>query len=47
LAATASTSECFYAPTPIERERRLLGFFKEAPGLVAVRMEGITIANVQ
>jgi Rrf2 family cysteine metabolism transcriptional repressor len=45
--ATASTSEYFYAPTPIERERRLLGFFKEIRDMVAKRMESVTIADVQ
>ncbi|MGA2153163.1 MAG: Rrf2 family transcriptional regulator [Bryobacteraceae bacterium] len=47
LASTASTSEYFYAPTPIERERRLLGFFKEIRDMVAKRMESVTIADVQ
>jgi Rrf2 family protein len=47
LAATTSASEYFYAPTPIERERRLVGFFKEIRDEVARRMESTTIADVQ
>jgi Rrf2 family protein len=47
LAATASASQYFYAPTPIERERRLVGFFKEIRDEVARRMETTTIADVQ
>lgn len=47
LAATASTSKYFYAPTPIERERRLFDCFKQIRDMVAKRMERITIADVQ
>ena len=47
LAATASASKYFYAPTPIERERRLHGFFKEIRDVIAQRMESVTIADVQ
>ena len=47
LAATASASEYFYAPTPIERERRLHDFFREIRDVIASRMEHVTIADVQ
>ncbi len=46
LAPTESVSRFFYGPTPIEREKKLLGLLREIRDLVAARMEGATLADV-
>jgi Rrf2 family protein len=46
LAPTESTSHHFYEPSPIERERRLLGVFREVRDMVSNRLEATTIADV-
>jgi Rrf2 family protein len=46
LAPTDSTSQHFYEPSPIEKERGLLRVFREVRDLVSNRLEGTTIADV-
>lgn len=46
LAPTESVSHYFYESTPIEKEKRLLGVFRDIRDLVARRMERTTLADV-
>jgi Rrf2 family transcriptional regulator, cysteine metabolism repressor len=46
LAPTESVSRYFYESTPIEREVKLMGVFKEVRDLVAEKMEKTTLADV-
>jgi Rrf2 family protein len=46
LAPTESTSENFYAHTPIERAPGLLALLRDIRDYVAQRMEGTTLADV-
>ena len=47
LAPTESVSTYFYEPTPVERERKLLGVFQEIRDLVAAKLEKTTLADVK
>ena len=47
LAPTESVSTYFYAPTPVEREKRLLRVFKEIRDVVSARLERTTLADVR
>jgi Rrf2 family protein len=46
LAPTESVSKYFYEPTPIEKEKKLLGVFKRVRDSVAGIMEKTTLAEV-
>jgi Rrf2 family transcriptional regulator, cysteine metabolism repressor len=46
LAPTHSASRYFYESTPIEKESRLIGIFRELRDLVSERLERTTIADV-
>ncbi len=46
LAPTESVSKYFYESTPIEKEKSLMGVFKEIRDLVADKLENTTIADV-
>ena len=47
LAPTESASTYFYEPTPVERERKLLGVFQEIRDLVSAKLEKTTLADVK
>jgi Rrf2 family cysteine metabolism transcriptional repressor len=46
LAPTESVSKYFYEPTPIRREKKLLGVFKDIRDYVAHTLERTSIADV-
>ena len=46
LAPTESVSENFYESTPIEKETKLMGVFKDIRDYVSRRLEKTTIADV-
>ena len=46
LAPTESASKYFYEPTPIEKEAKLLGVFREVRDYVARKMEKTTLADM-
>lgn len=46
LAPTDSVSENFYESTPIEREKRLVGVFRDIRDYVSRKLETTTIADV-
>lgn len=46
IAPTDSVSRFFYEPTPIEKEKKLLGLFQEIRDLVAAKLENTTLADV-
>lgn len=46
LAPTESVSQYFYETTPVEREKKLLGVFRQIRDLVATKLEKTTIADV-
>ncbi len=46
LAPTESVSKYFYESTPIEKEKHLMGVFKEIRDLVADKLEHTSIADV-
>lgn len=46
LAPVESVSKYFYEPTPIEREKNLIGVFRDVRDLVANKLENTTIAEV-
>jgi Rrf2 family protein len=46
LAPTESASRYFYEPTPIEKEAKLLGVFREVRDYVARKMEKTTLADM-
>lgn len=46
LAPTESVSEYFYASTPVEREKKLLGVFRKIRDQVARALERTTLADV-
>jgi len=46
LAPTESVSKYFYEPTPIEKEKKLLGVFKRVRDSVAGIMEETSLADV-
>ncbi len=46
LAPTESVSSYFYESTPIEKEKKLMGVFKEVRDYTAAKMENTTVADV-
>jgi hypothetical protein len=46
LAPTESVSKFFYESTPVEREKKLLGLFKEIRNYLAHKLEHTTLADV-
>jgi len=46
LAPVESASEYFYEPTPLEREKKLLGVFKGIRDYVSNKLEKTTLADV-
>ena len=46
LAPTESVSQYFYEATPVEREKKLLGVFRQIRDLVANKLEKTTLADV-
>ena len=46
LAPTESVSKFFYESTPVEREKKLLGLFKEIRNYLADKLEHTTLADV-
>lgn len=46
LAPTESVSENFYESTPIEKEQKLVGVFKEIRNYISDKLEDTTIADV-
>ena len=46
LAPTESVSMYFYESTPIEKEKKLVGVFKEVRDFIASKMENTTVADV-
>jgi len=46
LAATESVSEYFYKSTPIEKEKKLLGLFRDIRDYTAKKLEGTSLAEV-
>jgi Rrf2 family transcriptional regulator, cysteine metabolism repressor len=46
LAPTESVSQYFYETTPVEREKKLLGVFRQIRDLVANKLEKTTLADV-
>ncbi len=46
LAPTESVSKYFYDSTPIEKESRILGLFREMRDYIAEKMEKTTLADV-
>lgn len=46
LAPTESVSKYFYGPTPIEKEKKLLGVFKEMRDYIASKMENTVLSDV-
>lgn len=46
LAPTESVSENFYESTPIEKEKKLVGVFKDIRDYVSQKLEKTTIADV-
>ncbi len=46
LAPTESVSEYFYESTPIEKEEKLMGVFKDVRDYIAAKMENTTVADV-
>jgi Rrf2 family protein len=46
LAPTASVSEFFYEPTPIEKEKTLVAVFREIRDFVSAKLEGTTLQDL-
>jgi Rrf2 family protein len=46
LAPTSAASEHFYEPSPIEGEKKALQLMREVRGMVAVKLEGTTLADL-
>lgn len=46
LAPTESASKFFYGSTPVEKEKKLIGVFRELRDMIANKMEKTTIADV-
>jgi Rrf2 family transcriptional regulator, cysteine metabolism repressor len=47
LAPTESVSRCFYEPTPLEKEKKLIEMFSRIRDAIAETMENTTIADVK
>ena len=46
LAPTESVSRYFFAPTPLEKEKKILGVFKEIRDYISNRLEKLTLADL-
>ena len=46
LAPTGSVSRYFYKPTPIEKEKKLLGLMRDIRDLIAKKLENTTVADM-
>ena len=46
LAPTESVSQYFFAPTPLEKEKKILGVFKEIRDYISNRLEKLTLADL-
>lgn len=46
LASTASVSKYFYSDTPLEREQKLIGVFREIRDYISDRLENITLKDL-
>lgn len=46
LAPTESVSKYFYKPTPIEKEKKLLGLMRDIRNYTARKLESTTVADV-
>ncbi len=47
LAPTESVSVYFYEPTPIEKEKKLVGIFKQIRDFISDHLEKTTIADIK
>ena len=46
LAPTESVSQYFFAPTPLEKEKKILGVFKEIRDYISNRFEKLTLVDL-
>ncbi len=46
LAPTESVSQYFFAPTPLEKEKKILGVFKEIRDYISNRLEKLTLVDL-
>jgi len=46
LAPTESVSQYFFSPTPLEKEKKILGVFKEIRDYICRRLEKLTLADL-
>ena len=46
LAPTESVSQYFFAPTPLEKEKKILGVFKEIRNYISNRLENLMLADL-
>lgn len=46
LAPTESVSQYFFAPTPLEKEKKILGVFKEIRNYISDRLENLMLADL-
>ena len=46
LAPTESVSQYFFAPTPLEKEKKILGVFKEIRDYISNRLEKLMLADL-
>ncbi len=46
LAPTVSVSEYFFSHTPLEKEPKIIGIFKEIRDYIALRLEQLTLADI-
>lgn len=46
LAPTESVSKYFFSHTPLEREKKIIGVFKEIRDYVAARLEDLKLSNL-
>lgn len=46
LAPTESVSKYFYEPTPVEKEKKLLGVFRDIRNYIADKMESTTLEDL-
>jgi Rrf2 family cysteine metabolism transcriptional repressor len=46
LAPTESVSQYFFSPTPLEKEKKILGVFKEIRDYISNRLEKLTLMDL-
>jgi Rrf2 family transcriptional regulator, cysteine metabolism repressor len=46
LAPTESVSQYFFSPTPLEKEKKILGVFKEIRDYISTRLEKLTLTDL-